>query len=113
MGKGYRAAIASVALVAVLVGLAYAGFGATKTASVLLSGLTLAALYFLLAAGLSLIFGLMDVLNFAHGPLFMIGAYVGYTAFGNPRLLLNTLPLFLALLAGATVGAVVGRPLRA
>lgn len=112
MGKRYRAIITSVALAAGLVGLAYAEFGAAKTASVLLSGLTLAALYFLLAAGLSLIFGLMDVLNFAHGILFMIGAYVGYTTFGNPRLLLNTLPLFLALFAGAMVGTVVGRPIR-
>ncbi len=113
MGKRSRAAIASIVLALVLVGLAYAGFGATKTASVFLSGLTLAALYFLLAAGLSLIFGLMDVLNFAHGTLFMIGAYAGYSTFGNPRLLLNTLPLFLTLLAGGMVGAVAGRPLRA
>ena len=40
-----------------------------------LTGLALAAMYFLLAAGLSLIFGLMDVLNFAHGALFTWGAY--------------------------------------
>lgn len=46
---------------------------------IILPGLTLAALYFLIAAGLSLIFGLMDVLNFAHGSLFMIGAYVAWT----------------------------------
>ncbi len=46
---------------------------------IVLPGLTLAALYFLIAAGLSLIFGLMDVLNFAHGSLFMIGAYVAWS----------------------------------
>ena len=63
------------------------------TASILLSGLTLGSLYFLVAAGLSLIFGLMDVLNFAHGALFMIGAYVGFTTYANPRLILNMLPL--------------------
>ncbi len=40
-----------------------------------LTGLALAAMYFLLAAGLSLIFWLMDVLNFAHGALFTLGAY--------------------------------------
>src|SRR5687767_14026974 len=40
-----------------------------------LTGLALAAMYFLLAAGLSLIFGLMDVLNFAHGAFFTWGAY--------------------------------------
>ena len=40
-----------------------------------LTGLALAAMYFLLAAGLALIFGLMDVLNFAHGAFFTWGAY--------------------------------------
>lgn len=74
------------------------------TASILLSGLTLGALYFLVASGLSLIFGLMDVLNFAHGVLFMLGAYLGFTAYANPRLFLNTLPLVLALLAGLQAG---------
>jgi branched-chain amino acid transport system permease protein len=57
--------------------------------SVVLPGLALGMLYFLIAAGLSLIFGLMDVLNFAHGSLFMLGAYVAwtlatYTDPGNP-----------------------------
>src|SRR5687767_4421627 len=47
--------------------------------SVLLPGLALGMLYFLIASGLSLIFGLMDVLNFAHGSLFMLGAYVAWT----------------------------------
>ena len=37
-------------------------------------------LLFLLAAGLSLIFGLMDVVNLAHGSFFMLGAYIGYSA---------------------------------
>jgi branched-chain amino acid transport system permease protein len=40
-----------------------------------LTGLGLGALYFLVASGLSLIFGLMDVLNFAHGVLLSIGSY--------------------------------------
>ena len=40
-----------------------------------LTGLGLGALYFLVASGLSLIFGLMDVLNFAHGALLSVGAY--------------------------------------
>ena len=45
-----------------------------------LTGLGLGALYFLVAAGLSLIFGLMDVLNFAHGALLAIGAYTAWWA---------------------------------
>lgn len=75
--------------------------------SVLLSGLTLGALYFMLSSGLSLIFGLMDVLNFAHGLIFMSGAYFGYTLYANPRMLLNTLPLALAIGAGVALGALV------
>ena len=43
-----------------------------------LTGLALAAMYFLLAAGLSLIFGMMDVLNFAHGAFFTWGAYIAW-----------------------------------
>jgi branched-chain amino acid transport system permease protein len=49
--------------------------------SIIIQGLTLGMLYFLIAAGLSLIFGLMDVLNFAHGSIFMIGAYIALTVF--------------------------------
>ncbi|MFF0223780.1 branched-chain amino acid ABC transporter permease [Streptomyces sp. NPDC004629] len=45
-----------------------------------LTGLGLGALYFLIASGLSLIFGLMDVLNFAHGALLSIGAYATWWA---------------------------------
>jgi branched-chain amino acid transport system permease protein len=44
----------------------------------LFSGLLRAMLLFLVAAGLSLIFGLMDILNFAQGAYFMVGAYVAY-----------------------------------
>ncbi|MFW6003181.1 MAG: branched-chain amino acid ABC transporter permease [Halanaeroarchaeum sp.] len=44
---------------------------------IVLDGLSKAALFVLIASGLSLIFGLMGVLNFAHGSLTMIGAYLG------------------------------------
>ena len=40
-----------------------------------ITGLGLGALYFLVASGLSLIYGLMDVLNFAHGAFLTVGAY--------------------------------------
>src|SRR3972149_8679639 len=43
------------------------------------AGLAMGMLIFLVAAGLTLIFGLMDVLNFAHGALFSWGAYAGFT----------------------------------
>jgi branched-chain amino acid transport system permease protein len=61
-----------------------------------LSGLTLGSLFFLVAAGLTLIFGLMDVLNFAHGSMFMIGAYTGWQFYTNPTFIFGVLPLVLA-----------------
>jgi branched-chain amino acid transport system permease protein len=48
-----------------------------------ITGLGLAALYFLVASGLSLIFGLMGVLNFAHGAFLTIGAYGTWWAAAN------------------------------
>lgn len=50
----------------------------------LLRSLAVGSVTFLVASGFSLIFGLMDVLNLAHGTLFMIGAYVGWTVFVRP-----------------------------
>jgi branched-chain amino acid transport system permease protein len=44
-----------------------------------LNGLSYGLLLFMLSAGLTLIFGLMGVLNFAHAALYMLGAYVGYS----------------------------------
>ena len=44
----------------------------------LLNGITLGALYFLVASGFTLIFGLMKNVNLAHGSLYMLGGYVGY-----------------------------------
>ncbi len=44
------------------------------------NGVTLAGLYFLVASGFTLVFGLMRNINLAHGSLYLLGAYVGYTA---------------------------------
>jgi branched-chain amino acid transport system permease protein len=65
-----------------------------------LSGLTLGALYFMVASGLTIIFGLMDVLNFAHGAMFMTGAYMGWQFYTNPTFIFGLLPLLLAFFAG-------------
>nr|WP_296947484.1 branched-chain amino acid ABC transporter permease [uncultured Massilia sp.] len=48
----------------------------------LFTGLALGAVYVLLAVGLSLIFGMLTVVNFAHGAFFMVGAYAGYLLYG-------------------------------
>ncbi len=73
-----------------------------------LTGLGLAALYFLVASGLSLIFGLMDVLNFAHGAFLTVGAYA--TWWVAPRLDVigsGTVRFAAAVLFGLVVGALV------
>src|SRR5437899_8970765 len=44
----------------------------------LLNGITLAALYFLVASGFTLVFGLMRNVNLAHGSLYLVGAYMGW-----------------------------------
>ena len=68
----------------------------------LLNGLTLASLYFLVASGFTLVFGLMRNVNLAHGSLFLLGAYVGWVV-GD-----NTGSWLLAVAAGFFSAAVVG-----
>lgn len=69
-----------------------------------LTGLGLAALYFLIASGLSLVFGLAGVLNFAHGLFLTVGAYITWWA--APRIGLATAVL-LGVAAAAATGALV------
>ena len=45
----------------------------------LLNGLSYGLLLFMLSSGLTLIFSMMGVLNFAHASFYMVGAYLGYT----------------------------------
>jgi len=74
----------------------------------LLSGLTTAMFLFLIASGLSLVFGVMRVLNFAHGSFYMIGAYLAWQmvhwltpAFGSFWLAVLAAALGVALLGAA------------
>ncbi len=66
---------------------------------VTLNGITLGGLYFLVASGFTLIFGLMRVVNLAHGSLYLLGAYIGWSianATGNWFLAVITAPLIIA-----------------
>ena len=69
-----------------------------------MAGLANGMLLFLVASGLSLIFGLSRVINFGHGALFMIGAYLAYSVVGanSPDLV-----TFIAMLFAATIGLFV------
>ena len=71
----------------------------------LIIGVGLGALYFLVASGLSLIYGLMHVLNFAHGAFLTLSAFIGWTvaqALGTE----SWWSFLLSILVGAAVGAV-------
>ncbi|PID86773.1 MAG: hypothetical protein CSB13_02860, partial [Chloroflexi bacterium] len=65
-----------------------------------LRGLSVGAIVFLVAAGFSLIFGLMDVLNLAHGELFMVGAYIGWTIYVRPDTFVDGITPLALLAAG-------------
>ena len=73
-----------------------------------ITGLGLAGLYFLLASGLSLIFGLMSVLNLAHGAFFAAGGYAAWWVMDT----INTVPagprFAVAVVAAGLVGTVAG-----
>ena len=78
-----------------------------------LNGLQFGLLLFLLAAGLTLIFGIMDLVNLAHGSLYMVGAYFAATfvAWTGSFLLGAALALGATLLVGMAVEVVAIRPL--
>src|SRR5256885_6317210 len=68
-----------------------------------INGLIIGLFYALMAVGLTLIFGILKVVNFAHGEFYMIGAYT-YTLAALKLGLDPWLTLPLALLAGAMIG---------
>jgi branched-chain amino acid transport system permease protein len=78
-----------------------------------LNGIVTGMILALVASGLTLIFGIMDVVNFAHGELFMLGAYVGVivlAATGDFWIALVAASLIIALL-GAVIYLMTLRPL--
>jgi branched-chain amino acid transport system permease protein len=84
----------------------------TLAVVILLDGVLYAAVLFLVAAGLTLVYGVMRILNIAHGSLYALGAYAGtslvlvYLKTGGPAPL-----MYLALLAGAVVAGAIAGPL--
>src|SRR3984893_3336995 len=90
-----------------------AGLSIDLIALQLFAGLALGAIYVLFAIGLSLIFGMLTVVNFAHGAFYMVGAYVGVYILmlgGNFWICLIAVPLAVGLF-GLLVERVLIRPL--
>jgi urea transport system permease protein len=84
---------------------------------VLFNGISIGAVLLLVALGLAIVFGLMGVINMAHGELMMLGAYTtfvvqnGFKAIGNPQFFgvqLFDFYIFVALIAAFIVTAVMG-----
>ncbi|NCW34310.1 MAG: ABC transporter permease, partial [Betaproteobacteria bacterium] len=74
----------------------------------LLNGLAGASSLFMVAAGLSLIFGVTRIVNFAHGSFYMIGIYIAYTAVERLGGVIGFWPaLLLAAMAVGLIGALV------
>jgi branched-subunit amino acid ABC-type transport system permease component len=69
----------------------------------IINGLATGVALFLVAAGLTLVFGILRILNFAHGAFFMIGAYVAFTLVGRGGGSLSTY-IVASLVAGLAVG---------
>ena len=67
-----------------------------------LNGLTFAALLFLVASGFTLIFGLMRIVNLAHGALYLMGGYVAYAT------IVKTGSFFAGIVSAAAALAIIG-----
>lgn len=84
-------------------------FNPGQVSVVILSGLYQGMLFFLVAAGLSIVFGLLDVLNLAQGSFFMLGAYVGFAVYGAlPEGTAINLRFGSALVSATVSGAILG-----
>lgn len=82
----------------------------------LINAVVTGGMWALLAAGLSLVFGVMNVVNFAHGEFFMVGTLVGYFVFAplslymeaHPSPVLAAAAPFVGIIAATLIGAVLG-----
>lgn len=80
-----------------------------------INGLVMGSSYVLTAMGLTLIFGMLDMLNFAHGELLMVGAFVAValvTSFGLPYLVAIPLAMIVVAILGVIIQRLAFNPLR-
>jgi branched-chain amino acid transport system permease protein len=84
-------------------------FNETLFVQLLVNGITLGSLYALIALGYSMVYGILKLLNFAHGDVYMIGAFIGYgmlSALGGPLSPdLALAPLIVLMFAAAMLGS--------
>jgi branched-chain amino acid transport system permease protein len=81
----------------------------------IVNGLALGSIYALIALGYTMVYGIIRLINFAHGEIFMLGAYYGFfliTKFRVPFYFALPLAMALASLTGMTIERLVYKPLR-
>ena len=100
-------------IILLLLPLTKMGFKTYLTLTV--AGCAMGMMLFLIAAGLSIIFGLMDVINFAHGACFAFGAFAGFSTFNVLNTwveanswFLNLCVFLCAIIAAMVVGIIIG-----
>src|SRR5512135_2944686 len=88
-----------------------------------INGITIGTFYALVALGYTMVYGVLKLINFAHGDLFMWGAYLGYTGFtlllafglqGGPWMIVPVVlaAMLVVALAGVLIERTAYRPLR-
>jgi branched-chain amino acid transport system permease protein len=94
-------------LLAILVGIAWlavTNLGVEQATSQLFNALTRGAIYALIALGYTMVYGIIELINFAHGDMFMVGAFVSLTFLGQILGLegaVTDIPLLIGLLVGS------------
>lgn len=81
----------------------------------LINGLALGSVYALLALGYTMVYGIIQLINFAHGEIYMIGAFAGYytaTTLGLPLIPTLLAAMAVSALAGIIIEKVAYKPLR-
>jgi branched-chain amino acid transport system permease protein len=87
-----------------------------------INGLALGSIYALVALGYTMVFGVLQLINFAHGDIFMVGSFIGLYSFrylmpnAEPSLLTALIVILIAMMGSALVGVIIEkfayRPLR-
>ena len=103
-------------LIPIFVVLGFFSIGSTSSwLTLTVSGLAMGMMIFIMASGLTLVFGLMDVINFGHGAFISVGAFVGISVIlalsqwtGVPSLLLNMAAILVAVIAAMVVTGALG-----
>jgi branched-chain amino acid transport system permease protein len=108
-GSRRQSLIISAVFIVVLLAINLLIFKPATVSVVLLSGLYQGLLFFVVAAGLSIVLGLLDILNLAQGSFFMLGAYSGFFIYSALPEGTPVTVRFIAALIGATItGGVLG-----